>query len=105
MPKDHGIGASPKRREDIRFLTGDGRYTDDINLNGQLYAHFIRSDVAHGTLNAVDTSAAEGMPGVHRIFTGADFEGIGGLPCGWHVTDRHGEVMQEPGHPVNRYGD
>lgn len=77
MPKDHGIGASPKRREDVRFLTGAGNYTDDINVHGQAYVHFLRSDLAHGKINNVDTSAAEGMPGVVRIFTGADFEGVG----------------------------
>ncbi|MBD3678614.1 MAG: xanthine dehydrogenase family protein molybdopterin-binding subunit [Rhodobacteraceae bacterium] len=104
MPKDHGIGASDKRREDVRFLTGKGRYTDDINLPGQAYVAFLRSDVAHGKLNNVDTAAASGMPGVLRIFTGADFEGVGGLPCGWQVTDRHGNVMQEPGHPVLAQG-
>ncbi|ARE39973.1 Carbon monoxide dehydrogenase large chain [Rhodovulum sp. P5] len=104
MPKDHGIGASSKRREDKRFLTGRGRYTDDINLAGQAYAVFVRSQVAHGKLNGVDTAAAEAMPGVIRVFTGADFEGVGGLPCGWQVTDRHGEPMQEPGHPVLAQG-
>jgi len=100
MPKDHGVGASTKRREDVRFLTGRGRYTDDINLPGQAYAYFLRSQVAHGKLNGVDVSAAEAMPGVLRIFTAKDFEGVGGLPCGWCVTDRHGQPMQEPGHPV-----
>ena len=100
MPKDGGIGASTKRREDVRFLTGKGRYTDDINIRGQLYAHFVRSDVAHGRINGIDTAAAAAMPGVHRIFTGADFAGVGGLPCGWQVTDRFGKVMQEPKHPV-----
>ena len=40
------------------------------------------------------------MPGVAKIFTSTDFEGVGGLPCGWQVTDRHGEPMQEPGHPI-----
>ncbi|MEX5729220.1 carbon-monoxide dehydrogenase large subunit [Rhodovulum iodosum] len=104
MPKDHGIGASSKRREDVRFLTGRGRYTDDINLHGQAYAWFVRSPVAHGRLNKVETEAAAGMPGVLRVFTGADFEGVGGLPCGWQVTDRFGEVMQEPGHPVLAQG-
>jgi len=104
MPKDHGIGASPKRREDLRFLTGSGRYTDDINLRGQAYVHFLRSDMAHGKINGIDTSAAAAMPGVIRIFTGADFEGVGGLPCGWQVTDRHGQPMQEPGHPVLAQG-
>ena len=104
MPKDHGIGASSKRREDVRFLTGAGQYTDDINVQGQTYVHFIRSDVAHGRINGINTSAAEAMPGVIRIFTGADFEGIGGLPCGWQVTDRHGEPMKEPAHPVLAQG-
>ncbi len=104
MPKDHGIGASPKRREDVRFLTGAGNYTDDINVNGQAHVHFLRSDIAHGTLNGLDTSAAEAMPGVLRIFTGADFAEVGGIPCGWQVTDRFGEVMQEPAHPVLAQG-
>ena len=104
MPKDGGIGASSKRREDVRFLTGAGNYTDDINLRGQAYAFFLRSDVAHGTINSVDTSAAESMPGVVKVFTGADFEAVGGMPCGWQVTDRHGQPMQEPRHPVLAHG-
>ncbi|TNF23093.1 MAG: xanthine dehydrogenase family protein molybdopterin-binding subunit [Rhodobacteraceae bacterium] len=104
MPKDHGIGASSKRREDVRFLTGAGNYTDDINVHGQAYVHFLRSDAAHGTISNLDTSEAARMPGVVRIFTGADFEGVGGLPCGWQVTDRHGEVMKEPAHPVLAQG-
>ena len=108
MPKDgeikSGIGASSKRREDVRFLTGNGNYTDDINIRGQAYVFFLRSDVAHGTLNSVDTSAAAAMPGVVKIFTGADFEAVGGIPCGWLVTDKHGEPMQEPKHPVLAHG-
>ena len=104
MAKDFGIGASSKRREDVRFLTGNGRYTDDINIHGQAHACFLRSEVAHGMLKSVDISAASSMPGVLRVFTGADFEGVGGLPCGWQVTDRHGEPMKEPGHPVLAQG-
>ena len=104
MPKDSGIGASDKRREDVRFLTGTGNYTDDINMAGQAYVHFLRSDVAHGRINGIDTAAAEAMPGVVRIFTGADFEAVGGIPCGWQVTDRHGNPMQEPRHPVLAHG-
>lgn len=100
MPKDGGIGASSKRREDIRFLTGEGNYTDDINLHGQAHVFFLRSDIAHGVLNSVDTSAAERMPGVVKIFTGADFAEVGSIPCGWQVTDKHGAPMQEPRHPV-----
>ncbi len=104
MPKDSGIGASSKRREDVRFLTGQGNYTDDINIHGQAHVHFLRSDIAHGTINRIDTSAAETMPGVVRIFTGADFEALGGMPCGWQVTDKHGEPMQEPKHPILAHG-
>ncbi|WP_147104257.1 xanthine dehydrogenase family protein molybdopterin-binding subunit [Tateyamaria sp. syn59] len=104
MPKDGGIGASSKRREDVRFLTGAGNYTDDINMHGQAYVHFLRSDIAHGTITNIDTSAAAGMPGVVRIFTGSDFEGVGGMPCGWQVTDKHGQPMQEPAHPILAQG-
>ncbi|MCV6585842.1 MAG: xanthine dehydrogenase family protein molybdopterin-binding subunit, partial [Marinibacterium sp.] len=104
MPKDSGIGASPKRREDVRFLTGNGNYTDDINMRGQSHVFFLRADVAHARINGIDSSAAAAMPGVVRIFTGADFEGVGGIPCGWQVTDRHGEPMQEPAHPVIAQG-
>lgn len=104
MPKDtgpvSGIGASSKRREDVRFLTGEGNYTDDINLNGQAHVFFLRSDIAHGTINKIDTAAAAAMPGVVRVFTSADFEGVGSVPCGWQVTDKHGQPMQEPAHPV-----
>ncbi|MEZ5716188.1 MAG: hypothetical protein R3D85_14145 [Paracoccaceae bacterium] len=104
MPMDGGIGAATPRREDVRFLTGAGNYTDDINVHGQAYVAFLRSDVAHGRINGLDTAAAAAMPGVIRIFTGADFEGVGGLPCGWQVTDRHGQPMQEPPHPVLAQG-
>ena len=100
MPKDSGIGASPKRREDVRFLTGNGNYTDDINSNGQAYVYFLRSDIAHGRITSIDTSIAADMPGVVRIFTAADFEAVGGVPCGWEITDRHGNAMQEPKHPI-----
>ncbi|NNE53501.1 MAG: xanthine dehydrogenase family protein molybdopterin-binding subunit [Sulfitobacter sp.] len=104
MPKDGGIGASSKRREDVRFLTGNGKYTDDINMRGQAYVHFLRSDIAHGKITSVDISGAEGMPGVVKVFTGSDFEGVGGMPCGWQVTDKHGQPMQEPPHPILAQG-
>ena len=100
MPKDSGIGASVKRREDVRFLTGKGRYTDDLNRTGQAHVAFLRSDVAHGRIAELDTAAAAAMPGVIRIFTGEDFASVGGIPCGWQVTDRFGQPMQEPKHPV-----
>ena len=104
MPKDSGIGASKTRREDVRFLTGAGNYTDDINVNGQAHAYFLRSDVAHAKINGINTDAAATMDGVVKILTGADFEGVGGIPCGWQVTDRNGDPMQEPAHPILAQG-
>ncbi len=104
MPKDFGIGASVKRREDVRFLTGKGRYTDDFNRPGQAHVAFLRSDVAHGRIVSVDTSAAEAMPGVLGVYTGEHFKDIGGIPCGWQVTDINGQPMQEPKHPVLAHG-
>jgi carbon-monoxide dehydrogenase large subunit len=111
MPKDQGIGASSKRREDVRFLTGNGQYTDDINRPRQTYAYFLRSNLAHGTINGIDTAAAAAAPGVLRVFTAADLEGLGGVPCGWQITDKNGDPMKEPKHPilaegkVNHVGD
>ncbi|NIZ59397.1 carbon monoxide dehydrogenase [Sedimentitalea sp. CY04] len=104
MPKDSGIGASPKRREDVRFLTGNGNYTDDINLHGQAYAAFARSNVANGKINSVDTSAAEAMPGVLAVFTGEDFVEVGGNPAGWYIESRDGTPMKEPKRPVLAHG-
>ncbi|MEC9435496.1 MAG: xanthine dehydrogenase family protein molybdopterin-binding subunit [Pseudomonadota bacterium] len=100
MAKDFGIGASSKRREDKRFLTGKGRYTDDMNKAGQAYVHFLRSDMAHGRIASIDVSAAEAAPGVLKVFTAKDFEAVGGVPCGWQVTDKNGEPMKEPKHPI-----
>ncbi len=104
MPKDGGIGDSTKRREDIRFLTGKGRYVADINLRGQAHAWFIRSDVAHGRINRIDTTAAAAMPGVLAVMTGEDFTGMGGNPAGWLIQSRGGEAMKEPKRPVLAHG-
>ncbi|WP_424813730.1 xanthine dehydrogenase family protein molybdopterin-binding subunit [Roseococcus sp. YIM B11640] len=95
-----GIGASVKRKEDLRFLSGRGQYTDDINRPGQAYAWILRSPHAHARIGAVDTSAAAGMPGVLAIYTSADLAGIGGLPCGWQIHSKDGSPMAEPKHPV-----
>ena len=104
MPKDHGIGASVKRREDIRFLTGTGNYTDDITIHGQAYAVFVRSNVAHGQIVSVGAEAATGMPGVLAVFTGEDFKDVGGNPAGWLIKSRNGEPMREPKRPVLAHG-
>jgi carbon-monoxide dehydrogenase large subunit len=104
MPKDGGIGASTTRREDVRFLTGKGNYTADINVYGQAAAIFVRSTVANGVIKSIDTSAAAEMPGVLAIFTGEDFAEVGGNPAGWLINSRDGEPMKEPKRPVLAHG-
>jgi aerobic carbon-monoxide dehydrogenase large subunit len=94
------IGQSVKRREDARFLTGRGQYTDDITLPGQSYAVFVRSPYAHATLKKVDTTAAAKAPGVLGIFTGEHTKAVGGLPCGWLINSVDGTPMKEPRHPI-----
>ena len=104
MPKDTGIGASTKRREDVRFLTGKGVYTDDLSLFGQAHAVMVRSTVAHGRIVSIDTSAVENMPGVLAVFTGEDFKDVGGNPAGWLINSRDGTPMREPKRPVLAHG-
>src|ERR1700722_18708349 len=65
------------RREDGRFVTGRGRYTDDINIPGQAYVTFVRSDHAHGELLSIDMAEASRQPGVLRVFTGDDLARAG----------------------------
>ena len=105
MPEG-GIGASVKRKEDFRFLTGRGSYTDDEVRAGQLHAHMLRSPHGHAELGSVDTSKAEAAPGVVCVLTGpdADGDGIGGLPCGWGITSKDGTPMVEPKWPVIAQG-
>ncbi len=98
------IGQSIKRKEDARFLTGSGQYTDDITLPHQTYAVFVRSPHAHAKVRKVDTSRAKAAPGVVAVFTGADLQGVGGLPCGWLITSLDGTPMKEPPHPVLAQG-
>tara|TARA_R110002110_G_scaffold410123_1_gene633156 strand:- start:28907 stop:31285 length:2379 start_codon:yes stop_codon:yes gene_type:complete len=96
-----GIGASVKRVEDQRFLTGNGNYTDDINRPGQSHAWILRSPHAHATLKSVDISKAVKADGVIAVFTGADMaaDGVGSIPCGWQIHSKDGSPMMEPGHP------
>ncbi|KQP23025.1 xanthine dehydrogenase family protein molybdopterin-binding subunit [Pseudorhodoferax sp. Leaf267] len=99
------IGEALQRKEDYRFLTGAGNYTDDIRLADAAQAVFVRSPHAHATINSIDTTKASAMPGVVRIFTGADVEGkMGGLPCGWLITSTDGQPMKEPPHPILAQG-
>lgn len=97
-----GIGAPVRRKEDFRFITGAGRYTDDISLPGQSYAYFLRSPHAHASIVAIDTAAAEASPGVLAVFTGRDVasDGLGGLICGWMIHSKDGSEMRAGAHPV-----
>jgi aerobic carbon-monoxide dehydrogenase large subunit len=101
-----GIGASVKRKEDQRFITGKGRYTDDINLHNQTYAYFVRSPHAHAKIKSVGTAKAAKMPGVVGIFTGEDIanDKLGGLICGWAITSKDGSPMKAGPHPVLAQG-
>lgn len=94
------IGQSVKRIEDKRFTTGNGRYTDDIQLPGMLHATILRSPHAHARILSIDTTAAMAIPGVVKIYTGKDYENVNGVPCGWQVNFKDGTTMREPKHPL-----
>src|ERR1043165_8579220 len=81
------VGASIKRREDPRFITGKGNYTDDLKLAGMTHAAFVRSPHANAKIRKIDTSKASKAPGVVAIFTGKDMTGVNSLPCGWLLPE------------------
>lgn len=81
------LGASIKRREDPRFITGKGNYTDDLKLPGLTHAVFVRSPHANAKIRRIDTSKAAKSPGVVAIFTGKDMTGVNSLPCGWLLPE------------------
>ena len=96
------IGAPVRRKEDHRFITGKGRYTDDLSRPGQAYAYFLRSPYAHARIRGIDTAAASAMPGVVAILTGQDLaqDGLGGLICGWMIHSKDGSPMKAGAHPA-----
>ncbi|HET9855909.1 MAG TPA: molybdopterin cofactor-binding domain-containing protein [Methylomirabilota bacterium] len=81
------LGASIKRREDPRFITGKGNYTDDLKLAGMTHASFVRSPHANAKIRNIDTAKASKAPGVVVIFTGKDMTGVNSLPCGWLLPE------------------
>jgi carbon-monoxide dehydrogenase large subunit len=101
-----GIGASVRRKEDQRYITGSGRYTDDLARPGQAHAYFLRSPHAHANIRSIDASAALAMPGVLAVFTGDDLakDNIGGLICGWMIHSKDGSPMKAGGHPALAQG-
>jgi carbon-monoxide dehydrogenase large subunit len=101
-----GIGASVRRKEDFRFITGKGRYTDDINRPGQAHAYFLRSPHAHAAIKSIDAKAALQMPGVIAVLTGDDIaaDKVGGLICGWMIHSKDGSPMKAGAHPALAQG-
>jgi carbon-monoxide dehydrogenase large subunit len=108
-----GIGAAVRRKEDFRFITGKGQYTDDVVRPGETRAVFVRSPHAHAKIKNIDVSAAKKMPGVVAVLTGADLatDKIGNLICGWMIHSKDGSPMKMAPHPalaagkVNCVGD
>ncbi len=100
------IGARITRKEDYRFLTGAGQYTDDISFPNQTCAAFVRSPHAHANIKAIRKDKALKAPGVVGIYTGDDLAAakVGGLPCGWLITGVDGQPMKEPAHPCLAQG-
>jgi carbon-monoxide dehydrogenase large subunit len=91
-----GIGARVTRKEDKRFLTGKGRYTDDMVVPGMKYAAFVRSPHAHARITGIDASSALAMPGVIAVLEGKQLQadGIGNLICGWMIHSKDGTPMK-----------
>src|SRR5919108_4497711 len=77
------LGASIKRKEDPRLLTGEARYLDDIQLPGMVYAAILRSPYAHAKIKGINKDKAAKVPGVITILTGEDFKDLPALPCAW----------------------
>ncbi len=108
-----GIGAAVRRKEDIRFVTGNGKYTDDVVRPGETRAVFVRSPHARAKIKKIDVSAAKRMPGVIDVLTGAQLasDKIGSLICGWMIHSKDGSPMKMAPHPalaaetVNHVGD
>jgi carbon-monoxide dehydrogenase large subunit len=101
-----GIGAAVRRKEDQRFITGKGHFTDDINREGQTYAYFLRSPHPHATIKKIDKVKAEKMPGVVAVLTGAELaaDKIGNLICGWAISSKDGSPMNMGPHPALAQG-
>jgi len=101
MPLNFDIGQPVLRSEDMRLLTGGGRYTDDTSAAGQAHASFVRSTVAHGEIRGIDTAEARAMPGVIAVYTGADLaaDGIGNIGSGLPLKNRDGSPYVVPPRP------
>jgi aerobic carbon-monoxide dehydrogenase large subunit len=97
-----GIGAAVRRKEDFRFITGKGQYTDDVSRPGETRAVFVRSPHAHARIKSIDAKAAKALPGVLAVLTGAELaaDKIGNLICGWMIHSKDGSPMKMAPHPA-----
>src|SRR5687767_3424534 len=95
-------GQRIRRKEDLRFITGEGRYVDDIKLPDMAHALVLRSPHAHARITSIKIKRALSLPGVLAIYTAADMEAakVGNLPVGWIVPRTNGRPMAQPPHPV-----
>ena len=98
----YAVGQPVTRKEDPVLLRGEGRYSDDISLPGQVHAVMVRSNAAHGIIRSIDTDAARDMPGVLAVLTGRDLieAGMGNLPSGMSFKMRDGTDMPKPEQPI-----
>jgi aerobic carbon-monoxide dehydrogenase large subunit len=97
-----GVNQSVNRVEDHRLITGAGQYTDDIQIDGQLYGYMLRSPVANATITSIETEDALASPGVVDIILGAELSAdkANELPCMIPLKNRDGSNRADPGHPV-----
>ncbi|HEX9906439.1 MAG TPA: xanthine dehydrogenase family protein molybdopterin-binding subunit [Propylenella sp.] len=97
-----GIGARVVRKEDKRFITGRGRFTDDMSVPGMAHAAFVRSPHAHAKIGSIDAAAAKKMPGVIAVLTGAELaaDGVGNIICGWMIKSKDGTPMKMGQYPA-----
>jgi carbon-monoxide dehydrogenase large subunit len=101
-----GVGQPVRRVEDARLLQGQGRYTDDISLPGQAYAHILRSPHAHAAIKSIDVKAAKAMPGVLAVLTGQDIaaDKLDYIHCKVDYKNRDGSEMVKPPRPTLAQG-
>src|ERR1051325_9962706 len=97
-----GIGRPVRRREDLRLLTGAGRYSDDVNLPGQAYAVMLRSPYAHAVIRRIDTEAALAAPGVLAVLTGEDglIDGLRPMPLTANSHPADIRIQNKDGSPT-----
>src|SRR5207237_4379763 len=101
-----GVGQPVRRHEDLRLITGQGRYTDDIVLPRMTHAFVLRSPLAHARVKRIDAAAARSMPGVLFVATGEDVraDGLGDVPCVIPLVNRDGTPRHDTPRPVLALG-